>query len=128
MRVLVCGGRNYGKRIFLEDALNAFHAQYPITCLIEGEAQGADRLARSWAIFTGILYMPFPASWDAHGRAAGAVRNQRMLDEGKPDVVIAFSGGAGTQDMVSRSHRACVPVFHPDHMPELVFDLEPLAS
>ena len=50
------------------------------------------------------------------------------LDEGKPDVVIAFSGGAGTQDMVSRSHRARVPVFHPDHMPELVFDLEPLAS
>ena len=28
--------------------------------------------------------------WATHGRAAGPIRNQAMLQEGKPDVVVAF--------------------------------------
>lgn len=31
-----------------------------------------------------------------YGKAAGAIRNQQMLDEGKPDLVVAFKGGRGT--------------------------------
>lgn len=107
----------------MEEALQAFHDQHRITLLIEGEAEGADRLARSWALFKGIPYMPFPANWHKNGRAAGPVRNQQMLDEGQPQVLLAFSGRTGTLDMVTRAHRAKLPVFHPDSMPELIFDL-----
>lgn len=32
----------------------------------------------------------FPAKWNEHGKAAGPIRNQQMLTEGKPDVVFAF--------------------------------------
>jgi hypothetical protein len=45
-----------------------------------------------------------------HGRAARPIRNQRMLDEGKPDLVVAFPGGRGTTDMIRRAERAGVPV------------------
>jgi hypothetical protein len=31
-----------------------------------------------------------------------------MLDEGKPDLVVAFSGGGGTKDMVRRAVQAGV--------------------
>ena len=36
--------------------------------------------------------------------------NQRMLDEGKPDLVVAFPGAGGTKDMVRRAVKAGVPV------------------
>jgi predicted Rossmann-fold nucleotide-binding protein len=40
------------------------------------------------------------------GLAAGPIRNQQMIDEGKPDLVIAFPGGAGTHDMMARATKA----------------------
>lgn len=51
----------------------------------------------------------FPRS-ATNGKAAGPIRNQRMLDEGKPDLVVAFPGGRGTADMVRRAKAAGVPV------------------
>jgi hypothetical protein len=33
------------------------------------------------------------------GRHAALIRNERMLNEGKPDAVIAFPGGRGTFHM-----------------------------
>jgi hypothetical protein len=41
---------------------------------------------------------------------AGPLRNQRMLDEGKPDLVVAFPGGGGTKDLVRRAVKAGVSV------------------
>ena len=43
-------------------------------------------------------------------RLAPPLRNQRMLDEGKPDLVVAFPGGGGTKDMVRRAVKAGVPI------------------
>jgi hypothetical protein len=46
--------------------------------------------------------------WDELGKKAGPLRNQRMLDEGKPDLVVAFPGGGGTKTWSgARSRRAC---------------------
>ena len=45
----------------------------------------------------------FPAEWRKYGRSAGYRRNQQMLDEGNPDLVVAFPGGPGTQNMVIRT-------------------------
>ena len=33
-----------------------------------------------------------------------------MLDEGKPDLVVAFPGGTGTADMIRRAKKAGVEV------------------
>jgi predicted Rossmann-fold nucleotide-binding protein len=42
------------------------------------------------------------------------MRNQRMIDEGKPDLVVAFPGGSGTADMVRRAKRASIEVMEVD--------------
>lgn len=111
MIVLVCGGRNYADRIHLWDVLEAFETLFgPIAQLIHGGARGADRLAGEWATLRHIPVRQFPAQWDKNGRAAGPLRNQQMLDEGKPDIVVAFPGGAGTADMVRRAHAADIKV------------------
>ena len=76
--------------------------------VIQGGAAGADSLARSWAAHSGVVCLTFKANWKAHGKGAGPQRNQRMLDEGRPELVVAFRGGRGTIDMVRRASKANV--------------------
>jgi hypothetical protein len=80
------------------------------TLIIHGCANGADEWADYWADVNNVPHRAFPADWNKHGKAAGPIRNQRMLDEGKPDMVIAFPGGRGTADMVRRARTAGVEV------------------
>jgi hypothetical protein len=54
MRVLVFGGRDFSDRRWLFRVMDDLHARQPITCIIEGEASGADTLAREWAEDRGI--------------------------------------------------------------------------
>lgn len=107
MRVLVCGGRDFDDYKLMCDILS----QWPIKLLISGHAKGADRLAERWAIEEGIVKLVYPPLWQKYGKAAGPIRNQQMLDEGKPDLVIAFPGGRGTTDMVNRARDAKVAVY-----------------
>jgi hypothetical protein len=111
VRVLVCGGTDFGKfvgdRGLLIEVLNALDG---VTCVIEGGAEGADRFARVWAESRGIEVQTFKANWNAYGKAAGPIRNQHMIYEGKPHLVIAFSGGSGTADCVRRARTSEIEV------------------
>lgn len=116
MRLLVCGGRDYAEREHVYACLDRLHAKRPVTLLIHGAAKGADSLAADWAKARGIEALPFPIApedWDRHGRNAGPMRNQTMLDKGTPEGVVAFPGGNGTADMVRRSQRAGLVVWFP---------------
>jgi len=119
MKVLVCGGREYGYKYVgdrkvvdyeqlrkMYDVLDQIH----ITTLITGKAKGADRFSELYARQLGIEILSFPADWDKHGRSAGPIRNQQMLREGQPDLVVAFPGGNGTAHMCRISEKAGVKV------------------
>jgi predicted Rossmann-fold nucleotide-binding protein len=110
MRVLVCGGRDYSdqKRVFA--VLDKLHAEAGIDLIIEGGARGADHLASDWSFQRGVRKERYDADWETHGTFAGPMRNKRMIDEGRPDLVIAFPGGRGTADMVRKARRAGVEV------------------
>jgi hypothetical protein len=117
MRVLVCGGRDFDDRDLLMGTLSALAKTESIDAVIEGNAKGADRLAGYWARDRGITNLKFRPDWQNHGKYAGPIRNQRMLDEGKPDLVIAFPGGNGTADMVRRAKAAGVRVIEVPNTP-----------
>lgn len=115
MRVLICGGRDYTDRVGLFAAMEniddkLMNTSPGITHVISGCARGADTLALEWARRYDLPVSMFPADWKRDGRAAGPIRNQRMIDEGKPDLVIAFPGGRGTADMVRRARSAGIEV------------------
>ena len=112
MRLLVCGGRDFGDRQRAYRILDQLARMHQIDVLIEGDARGADRIAGYWARVRKIDNLKFRADWATHGKAAGAIRNQRMLDEGKPDMVLAFPGGRGTADMVRRARAAGIAILH----------------
>ena len=118
VRVLVCGDRNWTDRASLFQALAILDTTVDevITTIIEGTASGADTMAGEWADQTGIEHLRFPAQWGKYGKAAGPIRNQQMLDEGKPELVVYFhpdlANSRGTGDMVRRATKAGIKVIN----------------
>lgn len=112
MRVLVCGGRDYtnSSKVWSEMDRVRRTAAHGALVVIQGGARGADEIVRDWCRHHEVPYDNYPADWKTHGKAAGPIRNQRMIDEGKPDLVVAFPGGRGTADMVKRATAARIQV------------------
>lgn len=110
IRAIVSGGRNFDDYNHLQEVLDRIHKHTPIDTIISGRARGADSLGEKWAKENNVNILPYPADWNAHGKVAGHLRNQRMIDEGKPDLLIAFPGGKGTSDMVERAKKANIKI------------------
>lgn len=110
--VLVCGGRDYDNRahVFAELDQRAEEIQLVID---GGCPTGADAHARAWADLRGVASVTFNAAWTFYKLAAGPIRNGWMLHFIKPDFVLAFPGGRGTANMVSRAEAASIPVTRP---------------
>lgn len=120
MRLVVTGGRFFINDRVVSLNLSSLHTSSygPITLLIHGDADGLDKTAAYVAGEMGIPTLAFPADWDdvtapgaviryrrggiAYNALAGFWRNQKMIDEGKPDFGLVFPGGNGTHDMRSR--------------------------
>jgi len=118
LRVLVCGDREWKNYKLLKETIlkvNKRNIFGPIECIIEGECRGADIMAREAAKELGIPFEPYPAEWNKYRRPkgknpAGVIRNQQMLVEGKPNLVIGFhnniENSRGTKDMLERAKKA----------------------
>ena len=121
MKALVCGGRDYVNGKHVSSVLDKFGPD-EVVC---GGARGADDLAVEWAKKHGkVVHIYFP-DWDTHGKAAGPMRNQLMLDKEKPDIVIAFPGGRGTDDTIRRAHKAGICVWVSKKSLEEMWDFTP---
>jgi hypothetical protein len=88
MRLLICGDRNWTNKELILDVVRAIRPKPKV--IISGGAQGADKLAAEVAIELKIPLQEFLAKWEQFGKAAGPIRNQTMLREGQPTLVIAF--------------------------------------
>lgn len=106
MKVLVCGGRNYTDYEQLYTVLDKLPN---FTELVEGGARGADHLAGQYADSRGVDHITMWANWKAYGKSAGFKRNSKMLGS-KPDLVVAFPGGAGTANMIKLAKEAGIEV------------------
>lgn len=119
MRVLVCGSRDYSDRVRMfrildELGTEAVQRDDHIT-LIHGCARGADSIAAEWATHASpVTVEEYPAEWAKYGKRAGFLRNRRMLEEGRPELVLAFFSSAersrGTSMMVEIARAAGVRV------------------
>lgn len=113
MKAIVCGGRSYSDSKYLEQVMDLCLGWWNLTCVITGGAKGADSLAHQWALKRGLATEVHMADWDTYGKPAGMIRNREMLTIGQPNVVIAFPGTTGTENMITISRKAGVPVFIP---------------
>lgn len=102
-RILVCGSRDWNDFGKIKMTL--------LSCtkddvVIHGGCRGADNIAGFIAKKMGLKVEVYKADWSTYGKGAGPIRNQQMLDEGKPDIVYAFhpdiENSLGTKDMIRR--------------------------
>jgi len=143
MRVLVSGSRHWDDYKTLQVVLAGFSASYEHLTVIEGGASGADRLARRFVEDQkrpGLELLTFPAKWNEHDREgltpvkcwcpegektckpAGHRRNQMMIDEGRPAVLVSLKDNlhphlksGGSEDMIKRAKKAGLHIMHLDH-------------
>jgi len=108
MRILVCGGRKFLNYDLVKRTLDKYLC--PDLVIIHGCQRGADSLANAWAFENKVATDPYPAEWKKYGPMAGTIRNQQMIEEGKPDLIIAFVGGTGTNDMKERGRKTRIEV------------------
>lgn len=122
MRILVTGSRDWANPFVigaaLEEAISNLYNEAgkegravsePV--IVHGDARGADRWAKLWALAFGYEHDPHPADWSRLGKAAGVKRNQQMVDKGA-DLVLAFPSGQsiGTRDCMERAAAAGIPI------------------
>ena len=116
MRVLVCGSRTFADSDTVDMILDAINAcVVEGVTIIDGAASGADALAEEWADDNDIPNERYPADWLTHGKSAGPIRNQQMLDA-KPDAVVAFVDkplveSRGTKHMTDIATAAGIAVY-----------------
>lgn len=121
MKVLICGSRDYRDYKKIYDFLSDLKKQYESVIVVEGgnedrldKNKSADYLAKVAAEKLGLEVREYKADWKSYGRAAGPKRNKKMLEEEKPDLVVAFhediEKSKGTKDMVKQSEKAGVEV------------------
>lgn len=112
MRVLVCGGRNFTDAKYAHETISKAIGTIFMTppTIIHGGASGADAIAGDYAKINGFPCEVFKADWKKHGRAAGPIRNKQMIVDGRPDCVVAFKGGRGTDNMVKQAISAGIMV------------------
>ena len=120
LMVLVTGGRCFVEEFPIHDALDRIEALCDAAprrlelAVLQGGAAGADRIAREWAWHNNIRIITERADWTRLGKAAGPLRNQRMIDKYQPDICLAFPSdpiGPGTADTMQRCRAAAIPVF-----------------
>lgn len=121
--VLVCGGRAYDNQDRVFEVLDKLDKELGgVDIIIQGGAGklitmkegfkpiGADLIAMWWAKARGIDNRTFKAKWHSYGKAAGMIRNKEMLNEGKPNLVVAFPGGKGTANMIKQAKKANIRI------------------
>ena len=112
MKILICGSRDWFLAGPIEKRLSLLNVNEDHT-IIEGGAEGADRVARSVGLAYGFDVVTVWANWEKYGKAAGPRRNRAMLDM-KPDLVLAFhkdlSKSKGTADTVREAQKRGIKV------------------
>lgn len=107
-RVIICGSRDWADDKLVKQTICAYVSGFGDVTIVHGDCPtGADASARRWAVDRGALEERHPADWKKHGKAAGPIRNQEMVDLGAFKCLAFWDGKSrGTLDMLERASRA----------------------
>lgn len=109
----ICGGRNFSDVSVLNVAMARITMERPVAGVLTGGQRGADKMGTLWGMRHKIPTREINALWTTHGKAAGPIRNGRLVEallQQKHPVVVALPGEIGTPDMIIRSRQAGINV------------------
>lgn len=106
-KVIIAGCRDFTDYELLREKCD-YHLQnlrLEDIVIVSGHASGADSLGERYAQERGFQLETYPADWQAHGRAAGPIRNAKMANVAH--ALIAFWDGKsrGTKNMIDTAKK-----------------------
>lgn len=110
MRVAVAGGRrtNIGYYHVFADFMDRLNKEQEIKKIVHGGAIGVDNFADRYASERNICCVTYLAKWRVNGtynNGAGYARNNRMMTETRPDLLVAMLGGNGTNNTIALANK-----------------------
>jgi len=107
MRLLICGGRHFDDTMLVESELSCFHARTPVSVLVHGGLPGLGVPAEAWARRNGVRLIRYPANFSL-GKRGDFERDDFMLEDSRPDALLAFPGGSRTARLLDRAQELCI--------------------
>lgn len=100
-RILVCGPRTWRNELAVGLMMAELRREFGQFVVIEGDANGVDRMAGRIGESMGLEVESYPADW-RRGAYAGHLRNREMLQR-DVDLVSAIGYGRGTTNTVKQA-------------------------
>lgn len=121
LKMIVNGSRGFSNYVYLRDALKELFmikGYNPTQVeIISGGARGADQYAIRFATEYNLKLTIMNADWGVHGKRAGIIRNQEMLDYATSDpndraMLISFWDGKskGTKHMIDIAQKSGIDI------------------
>ncbi|MCA3109873.1 MAG: hypothetical protein ING91_19280 [Rhodocyclaceae bacterium] len=82
---------------------------WKITTVLCGCSSGVDQWGAALARESGLPVEFFPADWDQFGKAAGPIRNRKMLRRAQALIAVWDGRSPGTLDMITAARKAGIP-------------------
>jgi len=112
MKIVVSGGRKNENSRHVFSVLDRLD---PDIIYVGDCPTGVDKHVRQWCKDAGEEPKVFKADWNKLGLSAGPIRNRTMMYEALVKggfILIAFQGGKGTYDCVTRATYNQIPVLY----------------
>lgn len=119
--ICITGSRNWKSKVIIENTIANYIESESLSYsdpneieyrIIHGDADGADTLADKAARLFNLEVIPVPAEWDKYHKRAGMIRNRKMLDDYKPDILLAFPrpDSIGTIGCINEAIKRQIPI------------------
>ena len=109
MKVIIAGSRTGVKYADVVEAVSK--ANFDITFIVSGKANGADTLGEIYAMKHNIKVIEFPAKWVLWGKSAGYRRNVEMAEYADALIAIWDGQSVGTKHMIQIATDKRLPVY-----------------
>lgn len=108
MKVAIVGSRHYRNYKQFKKKLVPF--KDVITHVVSGGAKGTDTMAERWAHENGKRLTVHSARWGKYGKAAGPIRNTKIVRDVQMVIAFLAPSSKGTRDTIQKAQAANLPV------------------
>lgn len=114
MNLCVNGSRTFSdERLLyavLTDYVSLVESKGSLVTILSGGCRGADLLAEQFAKEVYIPIRRFNAEWDLYGKAAGPIRNKKMIDHAHGLISFWDGQSRGTKHTIDYARKKGIPV------------------
>ncbi len=109
MSTIIAGSRSCTDMQVLRNAIK--NCGWLPDVVLSGGARGADKLGEQWATENNIPIEKYLADWDKYGKAAGYIRNAKMVENANSLIALWDGASKGTKHMIDIAMKKGLRVF-----------------